>query len=821
MSRSDHVDGRSLRLAAILLGLLLDGSGPARVRGAGDQPSTKHGDSAVTKSIIRGDRTSSSVNLLRRDGWRPQEQGFERQGELLACGNKSDPGARKGAFQRVVLNQDRPQPIVAFAESKAEAVSGSGDDGYSLYLDVVFNDGTELWGQHARFSNGTHDWQRRRVLVLPDRPIRSVNVSLLFRGHTGRVWFREPALYHVTPTGREVVFDGLAVEPSGILKEGFQVRDVAADTGFVRIQKEALGLRLEAKENQQAGAKFFDVVLHDESGKDRAVTLVYTIPVAPAGLTWLEDPRTSRTVEAGREYVLATAFQAVGSGRLSSYPLAALARPGNQPGLALGIDMARPAFYRIGYNAATSEFWIAFDLGLAPEKPLARLRFCRFDFPADWAFRSALARYYELFPEAFRRRIAVQGLWMPFAKISLIKGWEDFHFRFKEGNDETAWDDQHGILTFRYTEPLTWWMPMPAAMSRTIEAAGAEARRLADRGKLEAKALVSSGYHDREGSLTALFRDEPWNHGAVWSMNSMPGIAGDHTDFKIKWSPAIRERLYTHPKRGELDGEYIDSSEGYVTAELDFRRDHFAASDSPLVFSSDDPRPAIFRGLIAFEYTRAIAADVHGMGKLMMANSTPDRFCWLAPMLDVMGTETDWNPRGRWRPMSDADLLYRRALCRTKPYCFLMNTAFEHFSHEQVEKYMKRSLAYGFFPGFFSHNASEGHYFTRPELYDRDRPLFKKYLPVCKLLAEAGWEPITLARSSDPNVRVERFGDRAVRYLTLFNDGTERRVSLVTLEEDAPTTSRELISGRTVSWVGGQSVVPIDGEDVQVLELKR
>ena len=100
------------------------------------------------------------------------------------------------------------------------------------------------------------------------------------------------------------------------------------------------------------------------------------------------------------------------------------------------------------------------------------------------------------------------------------------------------------------------------------------------------------------------------------------------------------------------------------------------------------------------------------------------------------------------------------ALCKGKPYCFLMNTDFEEFPPEMVEKYMKRSLAYGMFPGFFSHNAAEGHYFTRPELYERDRPLFQKYVPLCKRVAEAGWEPITAARSSDARVYVERFGQR-------------------------------------------------------------
>ena len=296
----------------------------------------------------------------------------------------------------------------------------------------------------------------------------------------------------------------------------------------------------------------------------------------------------------------------------------------------------------------------------------------------------------------------------------------------------------------------------------------------------------------------------------------MPGIPGEVTHFKNKWNADLRQRLYGSERDGELDGEYIDSSEGYVTDELDFRRDHFAAARTPLTFSTETHQPAIFRGLIAFEYTRGIAQDVHGMGKLMMANSTPIRLCWLAPMLDVMGTETNWNSAGRWQPMSDAQLLYRRAMCKGKPYCFLMNTQFEQFSHHLVEKYMKRALAYGMFPGFFSHNASQGHYFTRPELYNRDRPLFKKYVPLCRLLSEAGWEPITLAESSDPHVHVERFGDR---YLTVFNDSTQPRKVTIQLQRSAPKTSRELLSGRDVTWENGTTQWTIEPEDVALIDL--
>jgi len=130
---------------------------------------------------------------------------------------------------------------------------------------------------------------------------------------------------------------------------------------------------------------------------------------------------------------------------------------------------------------------------------------------------------------------------------------------------------------------------------------------------------------------------------------------------------------------------------------------------------------------------------------------------------------------------------------------------------------MKRSLAYGMFPGFFSHNASQGHYFTRPDLYDRDRPLFKKYLPLCKQVAEAGWEPITAATTSDERVYVERFGER---FLTVFNDSGEPRTVTITLQRQAPAASRNLVSGKSIAWTGGKAELTLQTEDVAVLELQ-
>lgn len=770
-------------------------------------------DGTILKEVL--DAGDGGENLLRDDAWRPYGKGFKDDEGVFTCDNGADAKAQRGLSQTVTLNQARPEPIVASVWSQAKDVTGGRDSDYSLYLDLVYQDGSSLWGQVDAFNPGTHDWEKAQVMVFPEKPVKSVTMNLLLRNHAGMAQFHAPELRPIRPPMGACMFDGVAISQQAKPREGFQVRDVAANSAFVGIGTSALNLELDCKTTKANDATFFDVTLSDTSGKDRAVTLIYAVPVAAQQCRWFHDPRETREVESGREYLSAARFAAGANGHLSRWPFAAVA---NKDGaVALGIDMMQPAFFRVGYNAGTQELFLAYDLGLTPEKSTAHLRFCKFSFDEKGEFRAALARYYGLFPAGFERRIAQQGLWMPFAKISAVKGWEDFGFRFKEGNDETKWDDEHGILTFRYTEPMTWWMSMPKDLPRTLDAALAEAKRLATEKKdPQALAFLTSGYHDEQGRFAARLLDTPWCNGAVWSINSMPGIAGDMTDFKNKWGPSVQEKLYGPGKKADLDGEYIDSSEGYVTDELDFRRDHFAAAQTPLTFSLKSRKPAIFRGLIVFEYTQALARDVHAMNKFMMANSTPINLCWLAPLLDVMGTETDWNPGGTWRPMSDSELLYRRALCKGKPYCFLMNTEFDRFSHEAVEKYMKRSLAYGMFPGFFSANASTGHYFSRPALYERDRDLFKKYVPLCQLVAEAGWEPLTKTSSSNKDVSVERFGDR---YLTVFNNSRQEQTVTITTEMEIKGPTPELVSARSVDWHNQSTVLTLAGESVAVLQL--
>ena len=108
----------------------------------------------------------------------------------LANPKRSD----SGASQSVVLNQAAPCPILVRAWSKAQAVSGRPDKGYSLYVDIYYTDGTPLYGQTVNFATGTTAWQPAELNIEPEKAIRNVNVYLLLRRRTGTAFFDDVAL---------------------------------------------------------------------------------------------------------------------------------------------------------------------------------------------------------------------------------------------------------------------------------------------------------------------------------------------------------------------------------------------------------------------------------------------------------------------------------------------------------------------------------------------------------------------------------------------------------------------------------------------------
>ncbi len=779
------------------------------------------------------------------DGYGTAPGGGRDGSQALSCEAASETGWR-GASQTIVLNRTSVAPLIVSGWSKAEAVTGGRDAGYALYVDLIYQDGTPLWGQTANFATGTHDWERREVTILPDQPVRSLTLHCLFRGHAGRVWFdevtvNEPAaadgalLFQGTPMElvtanplppaprtRFETPDGLGLELSdtrvvsvqvrdrklaGPVPGGFLVRDVASGSdvyAFANGQCPELALGLETRFTTRPDHILIEGQIKSTRTHDRAVLLLFALPVELEAWRWGDDIRRERTITGRGEYMNVNAVPCGTVGGLSVYPLAAV--HDDATGLAVGLDMAQPAQYRLVAHAGTKQLFIAFDFALVAETErfpgAAPFRFVVFHFDAAGGFRAAWEKYMHIFPDHFKVRSRDQGIWMPFTDVSTVQGWQDFGFRYHEGNNNVAWDDAHGVLSFRYTEPMTWWMPMEPTLPRTE----AEALRVRDE-----YAAATSGSHrqmanvsrsaamfDADGHPALLFRNEPWANGAVWSLNPNPYLPASPNAATAHWNAQIRDRAYGPGVTPRLDGEYLDSLEGYVTAELNFRREHFRWSTVPLTFASDTRQPALFKGLAIHEFTRWISDDVHRVDGLMFANGVPYRFGFLCPWLDVLGTETDWFPGGQFQPGSAAQLSLWRTLSGGKPYLLLLNTDYSRLSADLVEKYFQRSLAYGFFPSMFSHNAAENPYWRNPTWYNRDRAVFKKYMPLIKQVAEAGWQPLTRGRFSDPAIRVERFGpgQNGDTFFTLLNETAEHRTGVLRLDgANLPGRASERISG--------------------------
>jgi hypothetical protein len=199
--------------------------------------------------------------------------------------------------------------------------------------------------------------------------------------------------------------------------------------------------------------------------------------------------------------------------------------------------------------------------------------------------------------------------------------------------------------------------------------------------------------------------------------------------------------LSTAPSRqSESVGVYVDSFE--MAADLrNYRREQFRNAETPLVF---DPQGRLCQlGIFnSVEFARDLAQRMWAKGLMTFANSTPIQFPWGTAWFDVMGIEMNWNWGGQYRPPSDDELNYFRALAAQRPYLILQNTAFDAFPYESVERYMKRCAAYGIFPSFFSHNASDDPYWRRTVRQDR---LVQAVIPVIQQFA-AGWEPVTRAQ---------------------------------------------------------------------------
>lgn len=493
-------------------------------------------------------------------------------------------------------------------------------------------------------------------------------------------------------------------------------------------------------------------------------------------------------------------------------------------------------------------------------------------YPVDprWGFRGAAERYYRIFPDYFTNRARREGGWLWPVAPSEIPGIEDFGLAFWEASKPTETAAKvahaHGLFVLGYVEPcgIRQWYPaireasgLPSeteaiAQLRTVAGDKKSTQRwhggpAAPQAEVAQAILNSLPQTSGEKSLHPLSNE--YDHWARhWFTNPSPHLALPNRGH-VAWKYEIQPWL----EHG--DGVYIDSVEVWQTNYNNLRPEHLAAAQGPLSFDRRIGQPSLpasfgYRDLLAW-----LGSELHGQGKLLMLNvfAEPPAYRFYAHLGDILGSEVS----SRWRSPkpnlaeveADSSCCLRRTYAYRKPTVNLLQEGdwkkpVPALTSEQVEQYFQHQLFYGFYPGIstIGGEARAGYagwkrYFRSPEQFNRDRGLFRKYLPLVRRINAAGWEPITLASAEPEGLWIERFGTWPGEvFFTLRNSTSEQCRARVSLQWNELGISKstweglsveELVAGRAVEKnlreTRSEGCVELDvpGQATRVLFVKR
>ena len=610
----------------------------------------------------------------------------------------------------------------------------------------------------------------------------------------------------------------------------WKVRDIKAKSKFTAAdvggEVPALKLKLESHTD---GERMSCVVI-DETAGERAVTLALCWPLDAVGGTWFDNPENSRKISAAatQPYANLTNNAAGVTDEASLYPIGVIAPPGSKTATVIACPVDAPRMMRFVYDATARELRAEIDFGLSPIPKSfpsrADATVIQYEVPAKWAFREALQKYYEKFPEAFARRVKSAGIWLPFGETGPIKDTADFGFAFHEIAEQQAIprvldDDQRiGCGSYLYIEPQTYWQNYKGKDSGSFEQPQAQLEADANAGYRISQATLVSGVVRSNGKRDLYMEGVPYTTQLPWGQDPDPNLPAGANGYPSK---ATYEFDRVEPHLGwrdktniGVDGIYIDSMVGWGELK-DYDHDHWRATQFPLTF---DPMNHNHVALLNFwgvnDFIREMSERLHKHGMILFGNDAFYRRWQLAPWVDVPGREYTWtDDAGKFFPIEEEHLLFLRSMAGKKPYLILMNNKYDDGSI--MEPYFQRCLFYANFPAFSGQqSASDVNYFSNPAWYDRDRPLFKKYPDGS--VDSAGWEPVPSLTPLPSSRRIERYGsfDRWDLAFTIHNTDAAARDVMLQLDRkalkiDIPIEANE--------WLSRQAINPtISGDTISL-----
>ncbi len=526
------------------------------------------------------------------------------------------------------------------------------------------------------------------------------------------------------------------------------------------------------------------------STQDRCFRLSVGIDFPEDTWTWHDDMQYRFLMQRGMRYAHDWPSVYGIEQRRSYYPFAVLSSP--TAVLVAETDGREPRQFYMDSYGGENRVSIHYDMAATPLTEhfpgwaIFRARFRAEPRTATDPFRAALQTFYERDPDWLEARVPEHGLWMPFTDISSVAGFEDFHFVFFEKVGQLGGDvdaaHAAGALTFPYTEPWLYWLPLHDPAQWNHDDAVKRMEELTRIGFGQERDFASAGMlgasHGADLKPRITFLHTPWSDGARMEMNTDPELPVTE-QFPVNRAMAEWRYIKSVVDDPRVDGIYLDSMSAMET--IDYNPRAISVADYPATFIMADLKPGLSMMVQAVEFTSTLGRYLQSRDQYLMGNFPCWRFPFFMPYIDVPGEETTWYSGRQYTPISGRELNYRRAMSGAKPFGFLQATHFERLTRSDVEKYFLDSLFYAFMPSFFSHDGANDPYFVDSAMYERDRPLFRQYLPLTIRLSEALWTPVPSAETAPEAARIEQFGQPRddVFFLTVRNTSDADTVAVL------------------------------------------
>ncbi len=607
-------------------------------------------------------------------------------------------------------------------------------------------------------------------------------------------------------------------------KIAFQRREVAGDGSLVLTSDEA-SLRLKASlSKDDAGMVKVSVDVADTSvpPRPRALDVALEWKHDLTGWTWHKDWRNDSSVV--KDSFLHN-FKNITGIPVGIYPFTAVSRDGK--GVAIGTALDDPAFEHgvVTQDGLTSRR----ALGLLKRGSVgtsAKLDWLVFSFPGTWGFRSAAKKYYA--SQAGKIPVVANGpakegmrSYLGVSATQLPENVDDFglaYFIPGGSKAERARARELGMAVHPYI--LAWQMPthhykdysvMPPMEDRIAE--------------LKSWLPITNekghrNFKSKSDLAKLVLGSMEWYDGVVhyWRLNVDPRLP----------APSAASHFFDVIKGWGLDtidGVYLDNV--YVQNFNNVRPDHLAVMTEPLVYDPETAQPCAHAMQHQVAFVKALGDWLHPFGKSISGNVfAGGGYRFNATLIDVFGSETGCWGNGKNRDerlisgeaYPDEGMCEKRFFAYHRPVSDMLQdgnwtTPAPAITAEGIAGYVEHHLFYGFYPSIVTIGGEDfpgyrgwKRYFGPSRQCERDRALFKKATPLLRRLNKAGWQLETFARSRNPKVLVERYGE--------LSDGGECLITVRNDSKDAVET--ELVFESELAgvaqlvplWQGG---APLDG----------